>query len=227
MKYLRNTILSNQGLAIASTRIASHEVATIEGIGGSLVDDSTPGVSDIIELAQIARAKGRSVALIEQLMLATPNPKGDGGEDNTSSNSGGGEGLALAKVGIDLPFKSLTAGANISLTPNATEIEIALALGTVEFTTIDPSVLTGATLLVDDGINHTIRLTDSSGGAFVVTLPAAPTTNAKWTIRDSNDSAGLQNVTWGGNGNTVNDEGLTIDGQAASIIFDGTEWWGY
>lgn len=52
-----------------------------------------------------------------------------GGEANTSSNSGAGEGLALAKVGVDLPFKSITAGANITLTGSATELEIASSGG--------------------------------------------------------------------------------------------------
>ena len=51
------------------------------------------------------------------------------GEANTSSNSGGGDGLALAKDGVDLPFKSLTAGANITLTPSADEIEISATGG--------------------------------------------------------------------------------------------------
>ena len=50
------------------------------------------------------------------------------GEANTSSNSGAGDGLALTKVGNDLPFKSLTAGTNITLTPTATEIEIAATI---------------------------------------------------------------------------------------------------
>ena len=47
------------------------------------------------------------------------------GEANTTSNSGAGEGLALPKVAIDLPFKSLTAtDASVTLTSSATEIDI-------------------------------------------------------------------------------------------------------
>lgn len=38
------------------------------------------------------------------------------GEANTSSNSGAGEGLALPKVGVDLPFKSLVAGSGVGIT---------------------------------------------------------------------------------------------------------------
>ena len=51
------------------------------------------------------------------------------GEVNTSSNSGTGEGLALSKVGSDLPFKTIKAGANITLNSTATEIEIVGAGG--------------------------------------------------------------------------------------------------
>lgn len=42
----------------------------------------------------------------------------------TSSNVGTGDGLALPRVGDDLPFKSLKAGSNVTLTPSATEILI-------------------------------------------------------------------------------------------------------
>jgi len=55
------------------------------------------------------------------------NPGGVG-EANTTSNSGGGEGLAQAKVGIDLPFKSLTNSVDILLNGAADEIEIALSV---------------------------------------------------------------------------------------------------
>lgn len=51
-------------------------------------------------------------------------PSDGDGEANTSSNSGTGEGIALSKDGINLPFKSLKAGTNITLTPSTNEIEI-------------------------------------------------------------------------------------------------------
>jgi len=50
-----------------------------------------------------------------------------GGEANTSSNSGTGEGLALAKVGVDLPFKSLIGDTEIVLTGNANDVTFSLA----------------------------------------------------------------------------------------------------
>ena len=47
------------------------------------------------------------------------------GEANTASNLGSGQGVFAQKVGVDLQFKSLTAGSNITLTPSGTEISIA------------------------------------------------------------------------------------------------------
>lgn len=58
-----------------------------------------------------------------------PQSGGGSGEANTTSNQGAGEGLALPKVGVDLPFKSLVAGANVTLTPGADTVEIAAAAG--------------------------------------------------------------------------------------------------
>jgi len=49
---------------------------------------------------------------------------GSGGEVNTSSNSGSGFGLALAKVGADLPFKSLTTDTGLAYVSSATELKI-------------------------------------------------------------------------------------------------------
>jgi hypothetical protein len=53
----------------------------------------------------------------------TPGLSGSG-EANTSSNAGSGLGLAKAKAGLDLPFKSLVAGTNITLTASADEVTI-------------------------------------------------------------------------------------------------------
>jgi hypothetical protein len=47
-----------------------------------------------------------------------------GGEANTASNLGTGEGLVTPKEGVNLPFKSLIGGANITLAASSTTITI-------------------------------------------------------------------------------------------------------
>ena len=51
-------------------------------------------------------------------------PAGAGsGEANTSSNVGTGEGtLAKAKVGVNLPFKSIKAGTNVTISNNTDDV---------------------------------------------------------------------------------------------------------
>jgi len=51
-------------------------------------------------------------------------PGSSGGETNTASNLAGDEGVFTAKVGVDMPFKSLTAGTGITLSSDANAITI-------------------------------------------------------------------------------------------------------
>jgi hypothetical protein len=54
---------------------------------------------------------------------------GVAGEVNTASNLGAGVGLFAQKTGVDLEFKSLVAGTNVTLTPNATGVTISASGG--------------------------------------------------------------------------------------------------
>ena len=53
---------------------------------------------------------------------------GSAGEANTSSNAGAGDGWALAKSGVDLPFKSIITSSPLSTTVNANDLTLTLDL---------------------------------------------------------------------------------------------------
>jgi len=59
--------------------------------------------------------------------IAGPAP----GEVNTSSSAGGTASLVQTKVGVNLPFRGLTGGANITVTQNANDVTIAAASGSI------------------------------------------------------------------------------------------------
>ena len=117
------------------------------------------------------------------------------GDVNTSSNSGTGEGLALPKVGDDLPFKSIKAGTNISITSTADEIEIN-SLGGVDtnlgntdltLTATRDLDLDGKELSILDGVNVRKRYyTDGRQGFGGTSVP-----NVDYTFRTLGSTDGV------------------------------------
>jgi hypothetical protein len=71
-------------------------------------------------------------------------------------------------------------------------------------------------------------LADTSGGAFTVTLPAAPATGAQVVVADSGASWGTNNLTVGRNGSTIGglaqDLVCDITGVSVQLVYDGTTW---
>jgi hypothetical protein len=71
-------------------------------------------------------------------------------------------------------------------------------------------------------------LTDTSGGAFTVTLPATPSVGAQVVIADAGASWGTNNLTVARNGSTIGGlaEDLVCDITGASVqfVYDGTTW---
>ena len=84
---------------------------------------------------------------------------GGGGEVNTASNVGTGEGVFKNKVALDLVFRSLKEGTNISFVSSIDEIEInasGTGLNALETGTLDGNIITPPQLLADqDDYNPT------------------------------------------------------------------------
>ncbi|MBU0593364.1 MAG: hypothetical protein KKH74_06455 [Gammaproteobacteria bacterium] len=67
---------------------------------------------------------GTNVTLSSDASAITINAEGGSGEINTASNLGAGQGLFTAKSGVNLPFKSLVAGTNVTLSATSDAITI-------------------------------------------------------------------------------------------------------
>jgi hypothetical protein len=71
-------------------------------------------------------------------------------------------------------------------------------------------------------------LTNTSGGAFTVTLPASPSTGAQVIVADAGSAWGTNNLTVGRNGSTIVGlaENLVCDitGASVQLVYDGTTW---
>lgn len=95
-------------------------------------------------------------------------------ENNTASNLGAGSGVFSAKVSSDLQFKSLVAGANVTLTPSSTEILISVAAADLLNTTrIDVSSAATVNLTSSAPSTRNIRITGTTTiTGFTVTVGA-------------------------------------------------------
>lgn len=71
-------------------------------------------------------------------------------------------------------------------------------------------------------------LTDTSGGAFTVTLPATPAVGDQVVVADAGNNWGTNNLTVGRNGSTIGGlaEDLVCDitGASVQLVYDGTTW---
>jgi hypothetical protein len=143
--------------------------------------DSPGGGDDVVGFAE---PDGR-VNLIFGLEFTVSG--GGGGESNTASNVGGGAGVFRSKTGVDLAFKSLVAGANVSITPGADSIEIAASGGG------GGAGFAQATLTFPSDANHTLTGPQDAANVLIIadgvltaertiTSPTAPATADLWRM---------------------------------------------
>ena len=71
-------------------------------------------------------------------------------------------------------------------------------------------------------------LTNTSGGAFTITLPATPSVGAQVVVADAGNAWGTNNLTVGRNGSTIGNlsEDLVCDitGSSVQLVYDGFTW---
>jgi hypothetical protein len=112
-----------------------------------------------------------------------------------------------------------TAGNVLTSTGTAWVSQLAPA-GGITYTTVKTANYTASN---NDGVQ-----TDTSGGAFTVTLPATPATGAQVFVIDTSSSWATTNLTVGRNGSTIegsaSDLTCDISNVSVQLVYSGTTW---
>ena len=191
-------------------------------------------------VVQLIASKAGASGSVTSVAMTVPSFLSVSGSPVTSSGT-----LAVSLSGTALPVANGGTG-QTSLTSN----NVVLGNGTsgVQFvapgtngnvltsngTTWTSAVLpAGGLTYVYKTANYTTQdkegvLTNTTGGAFTVTLPATPAVGAQVVVADAGAYWGTNNLTVGRNGSTIGDlaQDLVCDitGASVQLVYDGTTW---
>lgn len=142
---------------------------------------------------------------------------GGAGEANTASNLGAGTGVFAQKSGVDLQFKSLVAGTNVTLSSDANTVTINSSGGGGGGLSAWQIKTTGYTAVNGDRIQA-----DTSSASFTITLPATPSASHRVVVSDYAGTFGTNRLTIGRNGSNIMGlaEDMTISTNNVTVALD-------
>jgi hypothetical protein len=120
-------LIAGDGITIEPSGISQFTISAAQFYGITVAEtDGTPSFTRINKLNFESQwfYVEQNAPNTDEVSINFRGLSAGSGEANTASNLGAGEGIFSAKVGVDLQFKSLVAGTNITLTPTSTTITI-------------------------------------------------------------------------------------------------------
>lgn len=200
----------------------------VEGDVVSVFNTNDATVGDFDTVANIQDSGGTPIGNIQEVVkylngfifsgstVSVPVVGGGTGEINTGSNVGTGDGVFKQKTGVDLEFKTLIGGTNVTITNNANDL------------TINASGGGGATLRnvsATDTFSTANETINCTSGTFTVNLPTA--TGIQGTVFTLVNS-GTGRITLDGNGTETINGSLTIllkkQYISRTVQSDGSDW---
>lgn len=184
-----------------SIRINANNTPTTASNEGAGVGMFKGKVADNLQLKSLVAGSNVTISpSIDTITISASLPAGTG-EANTTSSVGTGSSIIKDKVGVDLRFKSLKAGSNVSLTANADDITINATGGggSSQFVSVaDYAADATGVSASDSAFNSAASV---SGFVYVPTgtylINASIATSATWWLAPGATITGLASTTYG------------------------------
>ena len=150
---------------------------------------------------------------------------GGSGEANTASNVGSGSGVFKTKSGVDLQFRSVVAGAGVTVTQGTNDITIS---STPTAALYNVATVSGVNYIVL--ISNDVVLVSNSGMNLTVTLPTAAGNAGKTFVIKKVDAGNtlsiksILNQTLDGTNITSGSYNITYQWESITVVSDGSNY---